>query len=472
MSVAWNPRLILNIHPELGGSCVGTTLIGTRCGNSMISVKLRREAAAIIDDVPYPTQSQQNQAQVVAMLRRLAYCLLCPRLHQGNETKAGSQIDPVARKWLSMLLQFAVAPGPATNLYYERPQFIPTPVTTCTPRIRRIQDAYPSPPTSPSPSWRFFSVHSTAGSKHSGSRDSASTLASPPSTPSSTARSSSSRISVGNGVTVNVNVSVSVNNRRQRQTTSILSEPSNPPPSPSPSRSVSRRLSLASLQSGSAPEDSDGSDTTLRRQPSEPETRLSRTCSQSSDRTIEAWLRSSAPTPSTLSVGTLFTGTLSAGTHSQGTLSVDTPRSGSSNGSTASQGRLIHTPDSSGSSTSTPPLSATTIPEGPVSPRHLTAALARIPTHVPSSPNTIVAAPFSGLPRRKRIINEPCYMCRETLHDTGDAVWCRRGCGENVCKLCFGYWKTHLEDQGLVVTCGFWYVVILLLWFSRGLALG
>ena len=54
----------------------------------------------------------------------------------------------------------------------------------------------------------------------------------------------------------------------------------------------------------------------------------------------------------------------------------------------------------------------------------------------------------------RKSLDEPCYVCYEDFEGPEDALWCHRGCGQNVHVECFGTWRqTHVHER---TRCPFW----------------
>ncbi|CZR64627.1 uncharacterized protein PAC_14525 [Phialocephala subalpina] len=86
MAQLWDPRTILDLHPELKGfKCAGTTKKGGRCCQSFISNVNKAQAGQVLRQLSAINIVEQGvDVGFLAQLRNLATCTLCPRWHHGN----------------------------------------------------------------------------------------------------------------------------------------------------------------------------------------------------------------------------------------------------------------------------------------------------------------------------------------------------------------------------------------------------
>ena len=99
MSIIWDPREVLGLYPEKGGTCVGVTKKGLGCKNSKISGADRAEASEILDAMAL---RRPKSRAIPEMLEELAGLTLCPRWHR---QPGYSQVTEMIRKWQRMIEQ-------------------------------------------------------------------------------------------------------------------------------------------------------------------------------------------------------------------------------------------------------------------------------------------------------------------------------------------------------------------------------
>lgn len=469
MSIAWNPRAILDVYPERAGfHCVGTAkTTGVRCRNSFISHALLAEASTILDSLPEPGRFRANPDRLLPTLTDLAWLTLCPRWHK--RPGANYQADSVAQRWLRTILAMAYdrsarlprSAAPSPSLLSPSA----TPLTRSSLRLlagissttqsestgRQLLTPPPSPPRDPAvsrhtPSDSESTMTERPAHRNRTSREHSSSASPPsPSTPPNNTSTRQSRHE--GGVSVNVDIVINTNRAQQSRSHSQQTATNNAAPPIQSSRvstpstpSISTQYRTSSIDCRTSATDQPAIYNTLRvilerLESMEARLNASTRSSSRSSRTMSqadpGAMTPASPTFSTTSSSTMPLPFIRT-SHPHHNLDSSARSHSSTMSSTASQ--VISTPTSSGSSS---PISTSPVRSG-----------------------LIIAGNKSARSVQRRAINAntTCYACHQPITGPNGAVWCRASCGQNCCRECFGTWTANQIMRGNVLLCGFWYV--------------